>query len=109
MKRERLELLLKKELKRKIKITLGVLVMFLINGSVSYTNVSSVTSVKVSNTGKINNIDQLAYTDVGGLYIMKGAEDEIEVEIDGSKYRCSKYFKSSECYGNKKWCYWNCN
>lgn len=82
MKRERLELLLKKELKRKIKITLGVLVMFLINGSVSYTNVSSVTSVKVSNTGKINNIDQLAYTDVGGLYIMKGAEDEIEVEIE---------------------------
>lgn len=83
MKRKSLELTLKRGLKGKVKITLGVLVMFLINGNVSYTDdiPKNISNVKVSESGSISDISQLAYNEVGGLFISGSPVNKFEVDI----------------------------
>lgn len=83
MKRKSLELALKKGLKGKVKITLGVLVMFLINGNVNYTEdiPKKMSPVKVNESGSISDINQLAYNEVEGLFIYGSPKNKFEVDI----------------------------
>ena len=74
MKREKLELLLKKGLKKKTKITLSLLVLFLINGNISYGEevpdfMAEDLNDKQNMTLDISNITQTVYGATRGLYI----------------------------------------
>ena len=77
---------LKRFLKRKIKITMGVVVAFLITGTVGYSggNGSIVSSVEIENDKTINLTEK---TETGERYagIINNAEDEMVVNIETEK------------------------
>lgn len=86
MKIKGFESLLKKGLKRKVKITLSVLVMFLINGSIGYSVETEIKNgITVNETGSISNVDHTASKEVYGLNIgshSSGDNRVLELDIE---------------------------